>query len=234
MNWREDWQTRVQARIQTLSQSRVAHSAALIKALAQVQTVQKMRLTQTYADFLLDPKLSRAALFFLNELYCPAPEAIARDADVQRILPLMAKVLPKVALEAIASAVELDALSAQLDLVMAQVSLDTQNPCVDMQAYIRLFKRVGQREDRLRQVQWIEQSGNLLAQAVRLPLIVPTVKMMHLPAKKAGLLRLHQFLASGLIAFKALPSAQDFLVTILQRESAFIDQWLGEVALKNS
>lgn len=228
MNWREDWQTRVQTDIQTLSQLRVDHRVEIIKALTQVQAVQKARLSQTYADFLQDPKLSGAALFFLDELYCAAPQALQRDADVQRILPLMAKVLPVVALQAIASAVALDVLSAQLDFLMAEQSLQTQDPCVDMEAYVRLFKRVGHRPERLRQIQGVEQCGSLLAQAVRLPLIVPTVKMMHLPAKKAGLLRLHHFLASGLTAFKTLPSADDFLATIVQRETSLIEQWLEQ------
>lgn len=227
MGWREEWQSAVRGRLRQLIAARAPQTEALVQALAQVQTFQKQRLTETYADFLADAHAKPAALFFLNELYCSAPDAIERDADVDRIVPMMSKLLPRVALDAIGNAVELDVLSADLDLAMAQQSVASGVVCSDMATYGTLYTAVNRRADRERQIVLVGQCGHLLAQAVRLPLIVPTLNMMQLPAKKAGLLRLHQFLFAGMTAFKKLHSAQAFVQTIQARETVLLERWLG-------
>lgn len=66
-----------------------------------------------------DPRYREAIEFFLRELYGDV-DMTARDADVARVLPLMIRMLPAVALETIRDALAFEALSERLDSESAQ------------------------------------------------------------------------------------------------------------------
>jgi hypothetical protein len=224
MSARSQWQTKI---IDTLARIHAARGDVhpdIAPALAQVQAYQRARLMQTYADFLQNPATRPAARFFLDELYSTAEVAEQRDADVGRIVPLMAKVLPQVALDAVGDGLTLDSLSAELDYKMAQAHAQDGDADrnVTEKVYARLYRTVGERATREQQLKLLDRTGQTLAQAVRLPLIGPTLSMMEVPARAAGLMRLHSFLAHGLDAFKRLPDVQFFLRTINQRETALM------------
>ncbi|MGL4575458.1 MAG: FFLEELY motif protein [Burkholderiaceae bacterium] len=224
MSKRAEWQTHVAQTLERIHVVRGDAAPQVRRALARVQAYQRSRLAQTYEDFLADARIKPAALFFLDELYCTADVAEQRDADVERIVPLMAKVLPQVALDAVGDALSLDAMSADLDHAMAHVLLTQHGDAaqVDEDLYGELYRAVGQPEEREQQLTLLDRTGKTLAQAVRLPLIRPTLAMMEMPARAAGLLRLHTFLAHGLDAFKKLPDPALFLRTIKQRETALM------------
>jgi hypothetical protein len=227
---RLQWQTKVVQTLARMQSVRTNIAAPVEQALVQVQTYQRARLAQTYADFLANPATQPAARFFLDELYCTAQVAQQRDADVSRIVPLMARVLPQMALDAVGDALSLDALSAQLDCAMAQQHAaqgDAQRT-VDEVHYKHLYRQVGRADERATQLQLLERTGCTLAQAVRLPLIRPTLAMMEVPARAAGLMRLHSFLAHGLDAFKRLPNVNHFLSSIQAREQALMQALLKE------
>jgi hypothetical protein len=230
MSKRADWQIHVAQTLERIHTVRGDVAPPLRKALARVQTYQRSRLAQTYADFLADARIKPAALFFLDELYCTADVAEQRDADVERIVPLMAKVLPQVALDAVGDALSLDAMSADLDHAMAHVLLEQYGDAaqVDADLYRKLYRAVGQPLEREQQLVLLDRTGKTLAQAVRLPLIRPTLSMMEMPARAAGLLRLHTFLAHGLDAFKKLPDPALFLRTINQRETALMQEMFAQ------
>jgi hypothetical protein len=82
-----------------------------------VREWQAGRLARTHADLLASARFGRAAQFFLSDLYGPK-DFSSRDEEVERILPLLIKMLPASALCALALAVELDALSEELDSAM--------------------------------------------------------------------------------------------------------------------
>jgi hypothetical protein len=226
MSKRGEWQQHVAQTLRHIHAVRGDANVATRAALAHVQRYQRARLAQTYADFLADPNIKPAALFFLDELYCSADVAEQRDADVERIVPLMAKVLPQVALDAVGDALSLDAMSADLDESMARaLNAQAGGPRVlDAALYAKLYRAVGQPDARAQQLQLLDRTGKTLAQAVRLPLIRPTLSMMEVPARAAGLLRLHTFLAHGLDAFRQLPDPGLFLRSIYQRETALMQQ----------
>jgi hypothetical protein len=219
MNARTQWQTHVAQTLEQIAQARGDAAAPVRAALAKVQAYQRSRLAQTYQEFLAQPATRPAARFFLDELYCSADVAEQRDADVERIVPLMAKVLPQVALDAVGDALSLDALSAGLDHAMAHALLDSGKQTVDEALYATLYRQVGRQQERQEQLALLNRTGKTLAQAVKLPLIRPTLAMMEMPARAAGLLRLHTFLAHGLTAFKQLPDPALFLRTIGQSEA---------------
>ena len=90
-------------------------SAAARVALRRFQAV---RMARTHADLLAVAETSAAAQFFLDDLY-GAHDFTQRDADIERIIPMMERMLPVSALRTIAEAIELDALSEALDREMA-------------------------------------------------------------------------------------------------------------------
>ncbi len=229
MNWRNQWQTKVHGHLLDLQQLRAPDIPGLALALQAVQDFQSQRLASTYADLLLDPGTEPAARFFLDELYCPASRAQSRDADVNRIVPIMSRMLPRLALEAIGDAVELDLISAGLDLALAQewLAFGVAGP-ITVENYAQMYRIAGQLDARVRQIELVTECGDRLAKVVKMPLISPTLAMMEMPARAAGLQRLHQFLHVGFAAFKHLPSPQAFIDTVRRRETALMRSWLGD------
>lgn len=100
-----------------------AQDAQLRTQVLALKAWQAARLARTYTDLLASPRYHDAAQFFLEQLY-GARDFSQRDADVERILPKMTRLLPEAALTMIAGAVELDERSESLDTKTA-AALDT-------------------------------------------------------------------------------------------------------------
>ena len=80
---------------------------------------QASRLAATHADLLASSRYKAAATFFLNEVYGPK-DLSERDAEVEKIFPLLTSVLPVSALRALVMALEVDALSERFDAAMVK------------------------------------------------------------------------------------------------------------------
>ena len=80
---------------------------------------QASRLAATHADLLASPRYKAAATFFLNEVYGPK-DLSERDAEVEKIFPMLTSVLPVSALRALVMALEVDALSERFDAAMVK------------------------------------------------------------------------------------------------------------------
>lgn len=192
---------------------------------------QAERLAFTHADLLASPRYRAATRFFLDELY-GAKDFSQRDAELARVIPTLTRFLPEAALGTIADAVELDALSERLDLAMARrLSADPaiRDRPIDDEAYVRAFREAGSRADRLRQVELVEHVGRALDKLVRHPLLGRLLGAMEGPARMAGLSAMHEFLDSGFRSFKAMKGADEFLRTVIGRETALMQRiWAGE------
>ncbi|MFM1990605.1 MAG: hypothetical protein RJA99_3562 [Pseudomonadota bacterium] len=185
---------------------------------------QAERLAFTHADLLASPRYGAATRFFLDELY-GAKDFSQRDAELARVIPTLTRFLPGAALETIADAVELDALSERLDLAMARrLAADPAivGRPIDDEAYARAFRDAGARTDRERQVELVEHVGRALDRLVRHPLLGGLLGAMEGPARLAGLSAMHEFLASGFRAFRAMRGADGFLKTVVDRETALM------------
>ncbi len=187
---------------------------------------QARRLAFTHADLLESPRYRTATRFFLDELY-GVKDFSQRDAELARVIPTLTRFLPAAALETIADAVELDALSERLDLATAQaLAADpaiAERP-IDDDAYARAFRVAGARTDRERQLELIEHIGRALDRLVRHPLLGGLLGAMEGPARLAGLAAMHEFLARGFRAFRAMNGADTFLRTVVQRETALMQR----------
>ena len=190
------------------------------RRLKEVKTWQQRRLTRTYADLAADKRYAPAIAFFLDELY-GIKDSTVRDRDLVRMYPTMKRLLPKFAFEAVTMALELDVLAEEFDQALT-IALGRQT--LTEASYLRAFRVVGRREDRLRQVVLMQAVGEGLDRMVRKPLIFSTLKMLRGPAKMAGLGEMQQFLEAGFTAFRHMHGADDFLATIANREKVLIER----------
>ena len=94
---------------------------------AALRAWQAARLARTHADLLASARIGRLPAFFLSDLYGPKDFG-ERDAELERILPLMTTMLPVSGLRTLLLAIEVDALSERFDAAMVGVlgaQLDT-------------------------------------------------------------------------------------------------------------
>lgn len=191
---------------------------------------QAGRLARTYGDLLASERYGLAARFFLSDLYGPK-DFSSRDDEVERILPLLQSLLPASALRTIALAVEVDALSEVLDAAMV-VELERAGAieCIDEASYASAYRRVGDVDDRERQIELIRATGNALERLAGKPLLTALLKLMRTPAHLAGLADLHAFLENGFAAFVHMGRAGEFLDCIEQRERALLTRLFAGVA----
>ena len=187
-----------------------------------VREWQAGRLARTHADLLASARFGQAAQFFLSDLYGPK-DFSSRDEEVERILPLLIKMLPASALCALALAVELDALSEELDSAMvAELCRAGLIECIDEDAYAAAYRAIGGRPERQRQILLIRETGQTLDRLARKPLLSSMLRLMRGPAHVAGLGELHEFLERGFHAFRDMGSASDFLDSIERKEERLL------------
>ncbi|HMW17450.1 MAG TPA: hypothetical protein PKN13_04910 [Accumulibacter sp.] len=204
---------RQQAKVET----RTAHQHSRLRAW------QAGRLARTHADLLGSERFDKAARFFLSDLYGPK-DFSRRDEEVERILPLLIKMLPASALYTVALAVELDALTERLDAAMVQeLANQATDAELDEVRYAAIYRAVGLREQRLRQIELIGQIGGFLERLARKPLLTQLLKLMRQPAQAAGLGDLQEFLERGFLAFRHMGPARQFLETIEDRERRLLE-----------
>ena len=188
------------------------------RARLRLREWQAGRLARTHAVLLASPRFGEAAQFFLSDLYGPK-DFSSRDEEVERILPLLIKMLPASALRTLALAVELDALTEELDSAMvAELCRAGLIDCIDEAAYAAAYRFVGCRPERERQIVLIRETGEALDRLARKPLLNGMLKLMRGPAHLAGLGDLHHFLESGFNAFRGMGSATAFLDSIDRKE----------------
>lgn len=181
---------------------------------------QAARLARTHADLLASPRYGQAAAFFLSDLYGPK-DFSERDAEVERILPIMTSMLPVSGLRTLLLAVEVDALSERFDAAMVGVLgklLD--GPQLAADSYAEAYREVGDRDGREVQIRLIGETGEALDALARRPFVRGALKLMHGPAQLAGLGELHAFLQRGFDAFRSMGDAGEFLESIVGRERA--------------
>lgn len=190
---------------------------------------QAARLAKTHADLLASPRFGIAAEFFLTDLYGPK-DFSERDAEVERILPVMTSMLPVSGLRTLLLAVEVDALSERFDARMVEVlgkRLDKEDG-LSSESYASAYRRVGDRAGRELQIRLIGETGEALDALSRKTIVRGALKMMHGPAQMAGLGELHAFLQRGFDAFRSMREADEFLETIISRERATMRALLEE------
>jgi hypothetical protein len=193
-------------------------------AVARLKRFQARRFAGSYADLLASGAYGAAARFFLEELYSERDYG-ERDAQFARIAGALERLFPKDVAETAARLARLHALTESLDHGMARIEpMEGQD---DVAAYVRAWKTIGRRADRLQQLEAVVAIGAEMTRLTRLPGLRMTLRMMRGPASAAGMGSLQRFLESGFDTFAGVArqrgSAECFLETIRQREQHLAD-----------
>lgn len=187
--------------------------------LISLQAWQQQRLAGDYAALRALPRFTAACTFFIEDLYGPQ-DFSQRDADIERIFPIMVRLLPPAVLGTVAQAVELDALSHELDRLTAQ-ALPHGEP-VTLERYARAYLQATSTTQREHQLVLLLKLGRELDRLVRKPMLWDLLRMCRWPARMAGLNALQSFLERGFDAFRKLKGANAFLLYIVRRERRFM------------
>ncbi len=193
----------------------------------RLQEWQRQRFRLTYADFVARESDQPACRFFLEELYGGLGFR-QRDEDVNRVEPIMSRLLPEHALLALSEALQLQLLSLELDCKMAEILRRESTQLIDDSAYVSIYRMVGRSHDRQRQIELIRKLGHELRALTQLPFMRGLVRAVRKPAQVAGYGRLQTFLEQGLSAFRRLQDPQLFVETIYQRETQLMKQWFAD------
>ena len=199
-----------------------AHAAGLDEAVKAIKQLQAQRFRGTYADFLAHPSYGPATRFFLDELY-GVHHFAQRDDQFARIAGALERLFPAAVAQLAVDLAETHALTETLDHALAShwLSLDAQLTASDR--YSQSWRLTGERPARARQLAVVQHMGLELQRLTRMKPLRLALRMMRNPARAAGLDALQHFLESGFDAFSALGDAREFLETIRQRESRWID-----------
>jgi hypothetical protein len=194
--------------------------------LAELKAWQSKRLEATYADLAAQPRYREATAFFLDDLYGPK-DFSARDQEMLRIVPVMARILPESAVETAALAIELEALSEALDQRLAHAL--APGP-IDEAAYGAAYRASSTPEEREHQIDLIEAVGLRLDALVRKAFVASTLKLMRKPAHLAGLGDLQDFLERGFGAFRRMDGSEAFLAVLRERETRILSRLFSGAA----
>ncbi|MEJ2513853.1 MAG: hypothetical protein P8080_11135 [Gammaproteobacteria bacterium] len=189
---------------------------------------QSRRLRHTYSDLLASERYRPAVEFFLSDLY-GARDFSARDEGVERVYPLISRVLPGKAVHTISKGIELHALSQELDLDMVAVLWGELGVTdrLDADVYAEAWRRCHNEPQRRRQIALVAEVGHSLDDVVFKPMIYNAVRMARTPARVAGLSELHDFIERGFVAFRKMRGSGVFLDAIFTRENQILDAILA-------
>ncbi len=194
--------------------------------LQAIKSFQARRFSGTYADLLQGGTYQTAARFFLEELYSNK-DYTERDAQFGRIAGALQKLFPRQVVATAVALAQLHVLTEELDHAMAQAWLENETrEGTECGRYIAAWRRVGQRPERQRQLQVVQDIGRELTRLTRMPGLRLMLKMMRKPAHAAGLASLQGFLELGFDTFAVISRQREgvetFLALINERESALM------------
>lgn len=187
--------------------------------LKPLQRWQTERLARTFEDFVASPATRPGAEFFLTDLYGDH-DVTARDRGVERVMPMMKKLMPAELLATAADAIELAVLSHAFDLRVAAALEHIADPRQPLRTedYAEAYRRAGLRRLRGYQIDLIVAIGEALDRAVRKPWLARLLRISRFPARAAGLGDLQAFLERGFAAFHAMTDAPAFMQAVAARE----------------
>ena len=182
-----------------------------------IQTWQRQRLAGTYTALISEDRYRAAGHFFLNEIYAGL-DFRKRDQEIERVYPVMVRMLHDDMIKVLAQAFELQSLSLQFDMDMTTELKDVGWDHLDTHRYGEIYRRCGRLAERERQIELIHRLGLELNRLVRHRLVLLLIRTLRGPARAAGFGLLQSFLERGLKAFRKMGDGTAFIETIWQRE----------------
>jgi hypothetical protein len=189
-----------------------------LEKLELVQTWQRQRLAGTYGDIISKDRYRAAGNFFLDELY-GGLNFRERDQEVERVLPIMVRMLRDDMILVLAEAFELQSLSLKFDMDMTEQIQDAGWDQLNALRYGEIYRACGRVEERKKQIELIRRLGLALNELVHHRLVLWLIRTVRGPARAAGFGLLQSFLENGLNAFRVMGDGTGFVDTVWLRES---------------
>jgi hypothetical protein len=183
-----------------------------------LQDWQRQRLATSYRDLISQQRYQAAGEFFLVELY-GGLHFRERDQEMERVLPVMVRMLRDDMLQALAEAFELQSLSLDLDMGMTAALQKSDWQTLNTHRYGEIYRACGRASDRKRQIDLIRSLGLKLNKLVHHRLVLFLIRTLRGPARAAGFGLLQSFLEQGLTAFQIMGDGTEFVESIWRRES---------------
>ncbi len=187
---------------------------------------QSERFLRTYPDLMASKRYRPAAEFFLSDLYGPK-DFSRRDEELERVLPLVTRVLPASAVHTLALGMELDVLSESFDSAMTRAlraGCRSAKADIGEASYASAYRACSNRPGREAQIALLIQIGEALDHVTRKPLLKAAIALIKRPAYATGLSALHDFLDRGFHAFCNINGAGEFLDIIRTRETLILER----------
>ena len=164
-----------------------------------------------YSEFSEKPETAAAIEFVISDLI--GTGVSARDADLTRVVPIMNRLLPGKALQALASAMELNARALAINLDICRLLFDLVDGPSDISErdYCRAFRQSTSIDECRELIDLTIDLGHSLKRLVRRPLLGMTLRAMHRPAHAAGFGAMQDFLEKGYATFHAIEDVEYFL-----------------------
>ncbi len=199
--------------------------AALNPQVALLRAWQSRRLARTYADLLEQPRYRLACQFFLDDIYAPR-DFSQRDHDMEQMHAFMEHFIPAVMLAPLTLTLELYHFTQELDQRLLDVLINQLGvtDTITVALYAEAYRRCDNYDERVRQIDMIDEIGQKLDGLVRLPLVGTMLNVAKGPARRAGWVDLTDFLEHGYTAFKRMHGGKRFLKTIRAREIDYLDR----------
>lgn len=188
-----------------------------------LQTWQRRRLADSYRDLISQERYAAAGEFFLAELY-GGLNFRERDQQMERVLPVMVRMLREDMLLALAEAFELQSLSLSLDMDMTVALQQSGWKELNTDRYGEIYRTCGRPLDRERQIELIGQLGLVLNELVHHRLVLFLIRTLRGPARAAGFGLLQAFLEQGLRAFQIMGDGTEFIETIWHNEDRIMQR----------
>ena len=182
-----------------------------------LQGWQRQRLSNSYRDLISQERYRAAGDFFLAELY-GGLNFRERDQQMERVLPVMVRMLREDMLLALAEAFELQSLSLSLDMDMTLALQASGWKELNTSRYGEIYRSCGRPLDRERQIELIGHLGLELNELVHHRLVMFLIRTLRGPARAAGFGLLQSFLEQGLRAFQIMGDGTEFIETIWNNE----------------
>ena len=170
-----------------------------------------------FSEFESRPDTAAAVEFIVSDLM--GSGISARDADVARIIPIMVRLLPDNALQALASAMELNARTLAINLANCRdLSERTDiSKGISERDFCATFRSTTSLEECLELIDLTIVLGHTLKRLVRSRMLRMTLRTMHYPAHAAGFSAMQDFLEKGYTTFHAIDDVDYFLGQFAER-----------------
>jgi hypothetical protein len=152
-----------------------------------------------------------------------------RDWDLERVAPVITKMLPTGAMQALASAVRMNVQVLELNLaITGSLTVDGQLPDeITERAYWSAFRQSTTYDECQELMKHTMELGTRLKSLVTHTVLGTLLRAMRGPAHAAGFGALHDFLELGFSTFRRIPDIDHFLTELDQRMTAVFDRILN-------